>query len=425
MGQKVNPVGLRLGINRTWDSRWFAARGEYGKLLHEDRAIRAHIMKEQREAGISKVVIERPHKKCRVTVMTARPGILIGKKGDKIERLRADLAKLTSSEVHLNILEIRKPEIDATLIAEGIAQQLERRVAFRRAMKRAVQSALRLGAVGIRINVAGRLGGAEIARTEWYREGRVPLHTLRADIDFGYGVARTAYGIIGIKVWVFKGEIIEHDPMASDRKLTEMQESGAPRPRRDDDRGDRRDRRPGRGGRGGGRGPGGGGGAGGGGERAGGLGCRLIDARSVRIPEATHHAATETDEVPQTVQGPHPRRRQVGHDARLRRSGSEGHGAGAPDARQIEAARRAIARHTKRAGRMWLRIFPDVPVSKKPAEVRMGSGKGSPELWVARVKPGRIIFELGGVNQQVAQGSARFSARRSCRSRCRVVTRIE
>jgi small subunit ribosomal protein S3 len=219
-------------------------------------------MKEQREAGISKVVIERPHKKCRVTVQTARPGILIGKKGEKIERLRSDLAKLTSSEVHLNILEIRKPEIDATLIAEGIAQQLERRVAFRRAMKRAVQSALRLGAIGIRINVAGRLGGAEIARTEWYREGRVPLHTLRADIDFGYGVARTAYGIIGIKVWVFKGEIIEHDPMAADKKLAEMQESGAPRPRRDDgDRQDRRDRRPGRGGRGGGRGPGSGGGA--------------------------------------------------------------------------------------------------------------------------------------------------------------------
>jgi len=203
-------------------------------------------------------VIERPHKKCRVTVQTARPGILIGKKGEKIERLRADLAKLTSSEVHLNILEIRKPEIDATLIAEGIAQQLERRVAFRRAMKRAVQSALRLGAIGIRINVAGRLGGAEIARTEWYREGRVPLHTLRADIDFGYGVARTAYGIIGIKVWVFKGEIIEHDPMAADKKLAEMQESGAPRPRRDDgDRQDRGNRRPGRGGRGGGGGRGG------------------------------------------------------------------------------------------------------------------------------------------------------------------------
>ena len=269
MGQKVNPVGLRVGINRTWDSRWFAARGEYGKLLHEDRAIRAHIMKDQREAGIARVIIERPHKKCRVTVHTARPGILIGKKGEKIEKLRSELARLTSSEVHLNIVEIRKPEIDATLIAESIAQQLERRVAFRRAMKRAVQSALRLGAVGIRINVAGRLGGAEIARTEWYREGRVPLHTLGADIDFGYGTAVTAYGIIGIKVWVFKGEIIEHDPMAAERKNTEMQESGGPRPRREDrDGGDRRERRGGRGGRGG--GGGGRGGAGGGAAGAGG-----------------------------------------------------------------------------------------------------------------------------------------------------------
>ncbi len=279
MGHKVNPIGLRLGINRTWDSRWFAARHEYGKLLHEDRAIRAHIMKDQREGGISKVVIERPHKKCRVTVHTARPGILIGKKGEKIERIRSDLARLTASEVHLNMVEIRKPEIDATLIAESIAQQLERRVAFRRAMKRSVQSALRLGAVGIRINVAGRLGGAEIARTEWYREGRVPLHTLRADIDFGYGVAKTAYGIIGIKVWVFKGEIIEHDPMAAERKNAEMQESGGPRPRREDrDGGDRRERRGGRGGRGGaggggGRGgPGGGGGAGSGSAGAGGGG---------------------------------------------------------------------------------------------------------------------------------------------------------
>ncbi|MEQ1672852.1 MAG: 30S ribosomal protein S3, partial [Hyphomicrobium sp.] len=225
----------------------------------------AHIMKDQREGGISKVIIERPHKKCRVTVHTARPGILIGKKGEKIERIRSELARLTSSEVHLNMVEIRKPEIDATLIAESIAQQLERRVAFRRAMKRSVQSALRLGAVGIRINVAGRLGGAEIARTEWYREGRVPLHTLRADIDFGYGKAVTAYGIIGIKVWVFKGEIIEHDPMAAERKNAEMQESGGPRPRREDrDGGDRRERRGGRGGRGGGGGRGGaGGGAGG------------------------------------------------------------------------------------------------------------------------------------------------------------------
>ena len=250
MGHKVNPIGLRLGINRTWDSRWFARRAEYGKLLHEDRAIRAHVLKLQRAAGVSKVVIERPHKKCRVTVHTARPGVLIGKKGADIEKLRSELARYTSSEVHLNLLEVRKPDTDATLVAENIAQQLERRVAFRRAMKRAVQTALRAGAVGIRINVAGRLGGAEIARTEWYREGRVPLHTLRADIDFGYGVARTAYGIIGIKVWIFKGEIIEHDPMASERRATEGAGDGqGQRPRRDD--GERRERRGPRGGRGG------------------------------------------------------------------------------------------------------------------------------------------------------------------------------
>ena len=236
MGQKVNPIGLRVGINRTWDSRWFADGREYGHLLHEDKGIRRHIMKQQRQAGISKVVIERPHKKCRVTVHTARPGVLIGKKGADIDKMRGQLARLTDSEVHLNVVEVRKPEIDAKLVAETIAQQLERRVAFRRAMKRAVQSALRLGALGIRINVAGRLGGAEIARTEWYREGRVPLHTLRADIDFGYAEAKTAYGIIGIKVWIFKGEIIEHDPMAAERRAIDSQEGGM-RQRRDRDRG--------------------------------------------------------------------------------------------------------------------------------------------------------------------------------------------
>lgn len=242
MGHKVNPIGLRVGINRIWDSRWYANTGEYGKLLHEDMRLRAHIMKMQRQAGISKVVIERPHKKCRVTVHTARPGVLIGKKGADIDKLRGQLSKFTRSEVHLNVVEVRKPEIDATLIAEGIAQQLERRIAFRRAMKRAVQSALRLGALGIRINCAGRLGGAEIARTEWYREGRVPLHTLRADIDFGYGRAKTAYGIIGIKVWIFKGEIMQHDPMASERRAIDMQEGGGGGRRRDNDRGERNDR---------------------------------------------------------------------------------------------------------------------------------------------------------------------------------------
>ena len=221
MGQKINPIGLRLGINRTWDSRWFAEKGEYGQLLHEDMEMRKFIMKLQRQAGISKVVIERPHKKCRVTVHTARPGILIGKKGADIETMRKSLSKFTDSEVNLNIVEVRKPELDATLVAENVAQQLERRVAFRRAMKRAVQSSMRMGALGIRINCAGRLGGAEIARTEWYREGRVPLHTLRADIDYGTARGETAYGTIGVKVWIFKGDIMEHDPMAHERRALE------------------------------------------------------------------------------------------------------------------------------------------------------------------------------------------------------------
>ena len=221
MGQKVNPVGLRLGINRTWDSRWYAD-GEYASLLHEDLQIRRFLFKRLNQAGIGRIVIERPAKKARITIHTARPGVVIGKKGADIERLRTDITGMTGSDVHLNIVEIRKPEIEAKLVAENIAQQLVRRVAFRRAMKRAVQSAIRLGAQGIRINCGGRLGGAEIARTEWYREGRVPLHTLRADVDFGLATARTAYGTCGVKVWVFKGEIMEHDPMAQDKRAMEQ-----------------------------------------------------------------------------------------------------------------------------------------------------------------------------------------------------------
>ena len=221
MGQKVNPIGLRLGINRTWDSRWFANTGEYGNLLHEDIKIRDYLKSELKQAAVSKVVIERPHKKCRVTIHAARPGLIIGKKGADIDKLRKKLSEMTNSETHLNIVEVRKPEIDATLVAQSIAQQLERRIAFRRAMKRAVQSAMRLGAEGIRINCAGRLGGAEIARMEWYREGRVPLHTLRADIDYGIATAFTTFGTCGVKVWVFKGEIMAHDPMAHDKRAEE------------------------------------------------------------------------------------------------------------------------------------------------------------------------------------------------------------
>ena len=222
MGQKVNPIGLRVGINRTWDSRWFAGR-DYAQLLHEDLKLKEYLRDRLAQAGISKIVIERPAKKARVTIHSARPGVVIGKKGADIEKLRSDLAKMTGSEVSLNIVEIRKPEIDAKLIAENIAQQLERRVAFRRTMKRAVQSAMRLGALGIRINCSGRLGGAEIARMEWYREGRVPLHTLRAEVDFGTATAKTTYGTCGVKVWVFKGEIMAHDPLATDKRASEGQ----------------------------------------------------------------------------------------------------------------------------------------------------------------------------------------------------------
>jgi small subunit ribosomal protein S3 len=221
MGQKVNPIGLRLGINRTWDSRWVAGKADFANLLHEDIKIRAMLMKLLKQAAVSRIIIERPHKKCRVTIYSARPGVVIGKKGADIEKLRSSVGKMTKSEVVLNIVEVRKPEIDATLVADAIAQQLERRVAFRRAMKRSVQSAMRLGAEGIRINCSGRLGGAEIARQEWYREGRVPLHTLRADIDYGVGTAFTTYGTCGIKVWIFKGEILEHDPMAQERRASE------------------------------------------------------------------------------------------------------------------------------------------------------------------------------------------------------------
>src|SRR5215813_9129331 len=231
MGQKVNPIGLRLGINRTWDSRWYAEGEEYSTMLHEDIEIRKVLRKRLAQAGVAKIVVERPAKRARVTIHTARPGVVIGKKGADIEKLRSDLAKMTGSEVSLNIVEIRKPEIDAKLIADNIAQQLERRVAFRRAMKRAVQSAMRLGALGIRINCSGRLGGAEIARMEWYREGRVPLHTLRADVDFGYGTAKTTYGTCGGKVWVFRGEVMAHDPMAQDKRAAEPQPTGPERSR--------------------------------------------------------------------------------------------------------------------------------------------------------------------------------------------------
>jgi len=224
MGQKVNPIAMRLQVNRTWDSRWYANKHDFGPMLQEDLNIRQFIKRECYGAGVSRVIIERPHKKCRVTIHSARPGAIVGKMGADIEPLKEKLAKFTESELGLYIVEVKRPETDAQLVAESVAQQIERRVSFRRAMKRSVQSARRMGAIGVRVNVAGRLGGAEIARTEWYREGRVPLHTLRANVDFARAVASTHYGVIGVKVWSFKGEIMGQDPMARDRREQQLRD---------------------------------------------------------------------------------------------------------------------------------------------------------------------------------------------------------
>jgi len=207
MGQKVHPTGIRLGITKDWTSKWYADSKEFGTFLHTDLKVREYLQKKLAQASVSRIQIERPARNARITIHSARPGLVIGKKGEDIERLRQDISKMMNVPVHINIEEVRKPELDATLVAQSIAQQLEKRIMFRRAMKRAVTNAMRLGALGIKINAAGRLNGAEIARSEWVREGRVPLHTLRADIDYGFAEAHTTYGVIGVKVWIFKGEV--------------------------------------------------------------------------------------------------------------------------------------------------------------------------------------------------------------------------
>ena len=207
MGQKINPIGFRLGVTKTWDSKWYA-EADYAKLLHEDLAIRKYLKKRLYSSGVSKIEIERAANKCKINIFTARPGLIIGKKGSEVETIKKELALISEKEILITINEIRKPELDAQLVAENVALQLERRIAFRRAMKKSVTSTLKFGAKGIRITCSGRLGGAEMSRTEWYREGRVPLHTLRADIDYGFAEAKTTYGLIGIKVLIFKGEIL-------------------------------------------------------------------------------------------------------------------------------------------------------------------------------------------------------------------------
>src|SRR5919108_608041 len=280
MGQKVNPEGLRVGYIHDWKSNWFNER-EFADYLYEDIRIREHIDRKLSHAGLSDITIRKNNTEITVDIHTARPGIVIGKSGAEVDALRRELHRMTSKQVRVNILEVKRPELDAKLVAQSIAEQLQNRVAFRRAMKRALTSAIRSGATGVRVQVSGRLGGAEMARTEGYSEGRVPLHTLRADIDYGIHEARTTFGRIGVKCWI--------------------------------------------------------------------------------------------------------------------------------NNRQIEAARVAMTRKIKRGGKVWINIFPDKPVTKKPAETRMGSGKGSPEEWVAVVKPGRVMFELSGVPEPLAREAMRLA----------------
>jgi len=243
MGHKVNPIGIRLGISKDWNSKWFAGKRQYAEHLVSDLKVRELLKEKLAQAGVSKILINRPQKNADITIFTARPGVVIGKKGEDIEKLRREVSKIMGVDAHINVSEVRKPELDAQLVAESIAQQLERRIMFRRAMKRSVQNAMRLGAQGIKIMSSGRLNGVEIARREWYREGRVPLHTLRADIDYGLAEARTTYGVIGVKVWIYKGEIFD---FASVGQAKEDDRNEGPSPRRErgsrDD--DRRDRAP-------------------------------------------------------------------------------------------------------------------------------------------------------------------------------------
>ena len=222
MGQKVHPIGIRLGISKDWNSTWYAERGEYAEMLNSDLAVRSYLQKRLAQAAVSRIQIERPAKTARITIHTARPGIVIGKKGEDIERLRREVTARMGVPTHISVAEIRKPELDAQLVAEGIAQQLERRIMFRRAMKRAVGNSMRLGALGIKVLVSGRLNGADIARSEWYREGRVPLHTFRADIDYGLVEAKTTYGVLGVKVWIFKGEIFDLYAPSSENKRSQL-----------------------------------------------------------------------------------------------------------------------------------------------------------------------------------------------------------
>jgi small subunit ribosomal protein S3 len=365
MGQKVHPYGFRLGFNKTWRSRWYADR-DYEKLLHEDLALRDMLKRRFQHAGVSKIEIERAANKLKIDIHTSRPGIIIGRKGTEVEKLKQEIQKRTSRDVFINIQEIQKPELDAQLISESVAMQLEKRVAFRRAMRKAVESALRFGARGIKVRVSGRLNGAEIARSEWYLHGQLPLQTLRADIDYGFAEANTTYGQIGVKVWLYKGERLLP-------RVGREEEYRAPRRAV--------------------------------GARAGGAG-----------PGAERERGSTVMLMPKKVKYRKQQRgRMTGKAWRGSTVAFGDYGLKALEPcwltdRQIEAARVAMTRFVKRGGKIWIRVFPDKPVTKKPQETRMGKGKGAPEQWVAVVRPGRVLFEMEGVTEVDARRAMQLAA---------------
>ena len=358
MGQKTNPIGLRIAVNHDWRSKWYAGKKEFGKLLTEDREIRDLLKKKLESASVPQILIERAASRCRITILTARPGIVIGRKGAEIDKLKEELSKMTGKEIYVDIVEVKTPEIDAQLVAENVALQLERRVSFRRAMKKALQTAKDFGAEGIKIRCAGRLGGAELARVEQYHWGRVPLHTLRANIDYGFAEANTVYGKLGIKCWICKGD-------------TKPQKPAQPQPA---------------------------------------AACRC----------ASDHSRFNRDFVmPLMPERVKYRKMHRGNRAGLATRGQTvafgEYGLMALercwlDTKQIEAARVAIARNMKRHGKMWIRIFPQKSFTKKPLETRMGKGKGPLESWVAVIRPANVLFEVDGVTEAVARESLRLAA---------------
>ena len=403
MGQKINPFGYRLGITENHRSKWFSdsnkAGERYRDFVLEDDQIRKEMSKDLERAGVSRIIIERTRDRVRVDIHTARPGIVIGRRGAEAERVRAKLEKLTGKQVQLNIFEVKNAALDAQLVAQGIAEQLTNRVTFRRAMRKAQQDAMHAGAKGIRIKLSGRLGGAEMSRSEFYREGRVPLQTLRALIDYGFFEAKTTYGRIGVKVWIYKGDMTE----------SEFEEQQAQQNNRPGRRGDRRPRR----------------------------GNRSAAQQNAQAPKAEAPAeATAAAETKECARMLIPKRTKYRKQHRPVRSGMSKGGneinfgdfgiqALAPayvTNRQIEAARIAMTRYIKRGGRVWITIFPDRPLTKHPLGARMGSGKGAPEFWIANVRPGRVMFEIGGVSEDVAREALRRAIDK-LPMKCRIIAR--